>query len=168
MNSHPLVDIAIYCLRPVPWSAPQVFMKSRKGGGSKYKSALRNPDLTDWQAYVRLHAEAAMLAHEVALTTGPVLANLTFRRATDDPDLHGRCWFHGVEWRQGKDDKPGEYVKMGETVPDADNLAKGTLDALQGVVFGNDVQVCILTVARLYGAADACEIMIHTLDDTAF
>lgn len=161
----PVVRIKVFCLKPVPWSAPQVFMKERKGGGSRYKSAARNPECELWQSYVKLHAEEAMKEGGIALTTRPLLASITFFRRTENPELLGKWWFNGVEWREGKAGKPGEWVKLGETVPDADNLAKATLDAMQGVVFGNDVQVCVLMVTRLYASFDGCEAIISELED---
>jgi Holliday junction resolvase RusA-like endonuclease len=159
-----VVHFKVFCLKPVPWSAPQVYMKERKGGGSRYKSAARNPECEAWQAYVKLHAEEAMQLAEATITLKPVLASVTFFRRTEDPELLGKWWFNGVAWKAGKDGKPGEYVKTGETVPDADNLAKATLDALQGVVFGNDVQVCVLMASRFYASYDGCEVIISELE----
>jgi hypothetical protein len=74
---------------------------------------------------VSLHAEEAMGDRPPILK--PVFASLTFFRQTDNCELLGKVWFNGVEWSEKKE----EYVKTGETVPDSDNLAKGTLDAMQ-------------------------------------
>jgi Holliday junction resolvase RusA-like endonuclease len=159
----PFLEFAVHCMPPVPWSAPQVFMKARKGGGDKYKSALRNPELEFWQGLVRAHAEEAMADAGRAPTTRPLLVTLSFFRATDDEDLYDTWWTQDVAWRDGKGDKPGAYAKLGAVAPDVDNLAKAALDAMQGVVFGNDAQVCALGVRRLYGPtagliAVACEL----------
>jgi Holliday junction resolvase RusA-like endonuclease len=165
MIMKPLVEFSISCVVPVPWSPPQVFVKPRKAGG-QYKSALRNPDLEFWQLYVGHIAGHAMKGAGRELSLAPLAADLIFTRGTDRQDLWGKCWFHGVKWRDGKGDKEGAYVKTGENVPDADNLAKATLDGMEGVVFGNDVQVCSLRVERRYGPLDGCTVAISELDDS--
>lgn len=159
-----LLQFSIAGVPPVPWSPPQVFMKARKGG-DKYKSALRNPDLAFWQGYVRSVAEDEMRAAGRAPSLAPLAARLVFLRRTTEDDLLGKWWCPKVAWRDGKGDKPGAYVKTGEAVPDGDNLAKATLDAMEGVAFGNDVQVCHLRVARLYAPYDGCTVEIAELDD---
>lgn len=153
----PLLRVDLACLQPVPWSSPQLYMKTTKAG-KRYKSAARNPEMERWQAYVKIHAEEAMAGRPPAL--GPLFASITFFRRTDNPELSGKVWFNGVEWSESKD----AYVKKGETVPDVDNLAKSTLDAMQGIAFGNDVQVCALCVSRLYAAHDGAKIIINVLE----
>jgi hypothetical protein len=96
--------------------------------------------------------------------TGPpssarLRVDLVFYRQTDDPELVGSEWFNGVAWSEKKE----TYVKTGETVPDVDNLAKGVLDAMQGVVFGNDVQVCVLETSRLFWGYDGVSVRVHEL-----
>lgn len=41
--------------------------------------------------------------------------------------------------------------------PDIDKLARTVLDALTGVVYKDDSQVCHLTLGKIYGAANALE-----------
>jgi Holliday junction resolvase RusA-like endonuclease len=152
----PIASFDVACLKPVPWSTPQVFMKTT-GAGRRYKSAARNPELETWQSYVKLHAEEAMGDRPPVL--GPLRVDLVFYRQTDDPELVGSEWFNGVAWSEKKE----TYVKTGETVPDVDNLAKGVLDAMQGVVFGNDVQVCVLETSRLFWSYDGVSVRVHEL-----
>ena len=47
--------------------------------------------------------------------------------------------------------------------PDADNIAKIVLDALNGVAYDDDKQVAELTVVKKYGATDKVDIVIEPL-----
>lgn len=47
--------------------------------------------------------------------------------------------------------------------PDVDNLAKTVLDALNGVAYGDDGQVCWLVVMKTYGQEPHTEITIEEL-----
>lgn len=44
--------------------------------------------------------------------------------------------------------------------PDADNIAKSILDALNGLAYYDDAQICSLAVIKLYGEAPRAEITI--------
>ncbi len=46
---------------------------------------------------------------------------------------------------------------------DADNLAKSILDALNGIAFYDDSQVCELSVSKLYSDEPRAEITIHEI-----
>ena len=139
--------------RPVPWSVPQVFMKQGKNGG-RYKSALRNKELEFWQEYVKSFARDAMEGREPCL--GPAFARVEFRFRHDDPATHGRIWCPEVAWSEAKE----AHVKKGDACPDADNLFKGVLDALQGIVLGNDVQVCVQCSSRRHWAGDGARVAV--------
>lgn len=45
--------------------------------------------------------------------------------------------------------------------PDADNLAKAILDALNGVAYPDDAQIVKLTVRKRYGDADMVHVLIE-------
>ena len=45
--------------------------------------------------------------------------------------------------------------------PDADNLAKAILDALNGVAYPDDAQIVKLTVRKRYGEADMVHVLIE-------
>lgn len=45
--------------------------------------------------------------------------------------------------------------------PDADNVAKAILDALNGICFADDAQVVTLTVRKAYGAAPGVGVVIE-------
>ena len=48
-------------------------------------------------------------------------------------------------------------------VPDADNIAKSVLDAIQSICFKNDSAVVNLTVCKRYSSADGIEICVRDL-----
>ena len=47
--------------------------------------------------------------------------------------------------------------------PDCDNLAKSVLDALNGVAFHDDSQVCRLTVKKAYGEKPRVDVCLHEI-----
>ncbi len=47
--------------------------------------------------------------------------------------------------------------------PDADNIAKAILDALNGLAYYDDSQVCELGVVKLYGEYPRAEVVIKSL-----
>jgi Holliday junction resolvase RusA-like endonuclease len=50
-------------------------------------------------------------------------------------------------------------------MPDADNIAKAVLDALNGILWFDDKQVCELTVRKVYAALDMIEIEVRRMDE---
>lgn len=53
--------------------------------------------------------------------------------------------------------------------PDCDNLAKGVKDALEGIAYVNDSQICNLVISKVYSIkprieVDLCEIKSITID----
>ena len=49
--------------------------------------------------------------------------------------------------------------------PDGDNVAKAVLDALEGVLFENDSQICRLRVDKLYSTAPCVTVIVKQLED---
>lgn len=63
-----------------------------------------------------------------------------------------------------KAEKVAKLNRPATTKPDADNVAKALLDALNGVVYEDDAQITTLTVTKRY--SDQPRSVIHvTLDD---
>lgn len=49
--------------------------------------------------------------------------------------------------------------------PDLDNLVKGLLDALKGIAWGDDAQVCKMNLVKRYADESACvDVMIEEMD----
>lgn len=60
--------------------------------------------------------------------------------------------------------KRAEMLRSGQIMhthrPDADNIAKAVLDALNGLAFHDDAQICELRVSKAYSDSPATEISI--------
>ena len=48
--------------------------------------------------------------------------------------------------------------------PDVDNLAKGVMDALNGIAYADDSQIVRLTASKHYGHSDSVVVMVVALD----
>ncbi len=152
-----LAKFSVMGLACCPWSPPQVFMKTTRDG-RRFKSAAKNKNLEAWQGYVRLHARDARPDGET--WTGPVFVRLEFfKKAPKDARVNS-LWFNGVKW----DETKRQFVKAGKPVPDLDNLFKGTQDALEGEIFGNDVQSCIINASRRYGEKDGVRVTVYAIE----
>jgi Holliday junction resolvase RusA-like endonuclease len=51
------------------------------------------------------------------------------------------------------------------TKPDADNIAKAVLDALNGILWHDDKQVCQLTIHKVYADRDAIELEVMRMNE---
>ncbi len=63
--------------------------------------------------------------------------------------------------------KGGKLAAHPVPSPDADNYAKGALDALSGCVFADDRQVSILAAAKRYGSRPRTVVQIERADPKA-
>lgn len=153
-----LAKFDVFGLGVVPWTPPQVFMKTTKDG-RRFKSAAKDKRLEAWQDYVRLHAKESMTGKQV--WTGPTFMRLEFFKKAPKGVRHNSLWFNGVKW----DGVKAKFTKAGTPVPDLDNLFKGTQDALEGELFGNDVQTCILNASRRYGPKDGVRVTVWTIEE---
>jgi Holliday junction resolvase RusA-like endonuclease len=130
----------------VPWSVPEIG-NGRTKTGRKFRFTTRNKALDEWQSFVRAEAGKAMKGR---ICLGPVMLRIDFFRRTPPGARHGQLWQVPVTWN---DDKQ-KFTKDGKAAPDLVNLFKGTEDAMENVIYGNDVQTCILFSRRLYGPLD--------------
>lgn len=60
-------------------------------------------------------------------------------------------------------DKEELYVKK----PDLDNLAKGVLDALNGICFEDDAQIVEMTLRKHYSDIECTDLVINTIEKGA-
>lgn len=109
-----------------------------------------NPKAKDWKALVAMYAAEAMRGRE--LITGAVSLRITFYRTR--PKSHYRGKSHLV-----KSNAP-QYPT---TRPDATKLLRSTEDALTGIVWVDDPQVCVQHVYKEYGKPGAT-IVVHELE----
>jgi Holliday junction resolvase RusA-like endonuclease len=145
--------------RPVPWQVPRIGTRTSKSG-RHYRFTTRNKDLETWQECVARHAREKMA--EDAPATGPLVVTAQFNYSTAEDDSYGRLVYPRVIWNP----KKNAYVKKGRAIADTDNLFKASIDALQGICFGNDGQICIAVANRRWWPTDGAIITITELDPT--
>lgn len=54
-----------------------------------------------------------------------------------------------------------------QTKPDCDNLWKQVGDAMEGVVYLNDSQICKIEITKIFGTTPRTEILIYQLEQLA-
>ena len=98
----------------------------------------RGTSASSWRERVALYAAQHYTA---APTADPVELRLVFKMPR--PKSHYRTGKHAGELRP---DAPHWHV----STPDGDNLEKAVKDALTGIVWRDDSQVCVTTKAKVY------------------
>jgi Holliday junction resolvase RusA-like endonuclease len=117
----------------------------------------KDPDLQAWQDHVAKAARVAMGSAPPVL--GPVSVHITFYRQAGYGSKSGDLWAGSVVVSGGK------LVKRGLPQPDLANLFKGMEDALQGIVYGNDTQVCEHHAYKYYGMRDYVCVKVCEVND---
>ena len=111
----------------IPTAQPRPKATTINGYGRIYQAEKSHP-IHDYKASVRL---AASQVHTGAPLEGPLRVDIT-------------CIFPSKS----------KHRKYKATKPDADNLAKSTLDALNGRLFRDDGQVVSLSIDKWHAAKD--------------
>lgn len=104
--------------------------------------------VNDYKAALKV---AASIAHKGPMLEGPLLMNIVFVM----PRPKGKVWKR----------KPMPRYPL-EGKPDRDNLMKSTQDALEGILFKNDSQICDGRVRKVVASGDETphvEIELKTL-----
>jgi Holliday junction resolvase RusA-like endonuclease len=145
--------------RPSPWSVPAIGT-GRSKAGKRFRFLTSSKALRRWQGQCKGAAKAALAGR--ATITGPVMLRLEFTREAPEGVRPGTPWFPDVVWN---DDKK-RFVKVGKgaQIPDLTNLFKGTEDAIQGTIFGDDGQSCVSFASRLYGKTDGVRVSIYAIE----
>jgi len=137
---------------PAPKGSARAFINKRTGRAilAPSGSGANKDRLRSWDALVREAAQRAVADHAAALDPpAPVFVNraiavsITFRLAR--PSGH---------WGKGK--RAGQLLPSAPVAPrmkpDADKLARATLDSLHGAVFDDDSRIVDLLVRKRYAA----------------
>jgi Holliday junction resolvase RusA-like endonuclease len=122
---------------------PRPALISNKGSAGVRYNPDQKPSYDRMKAVVR-GAALAHLPEDWIPVSGAVEIRIVFERQPlkGDPD---RVW------------------KV--TRPDTENLIKGTIDALTGVVFDDDDVAVVLLVAEVYGDADRITLQVNDISD---
>ena len=103
-----------------------------------------------YESTVKLFASQAMKGRPPI--TGPLQANMHITMGVP------------ASWSKKKTAEALAGAILPVTKPDIDNVVKAVFDALNGVLWVDDVQCCSLCVAKRYGAAPS--VLVQVLDLT--
>ena len=113
-----------------------------------------NPKAKDWKD--RVAKEAGLAMDGRALLVGPVELVVTFHRSR--PRAH-----YGTGRNVGRLRKSAP--KYPTSRPDATKLLRGVEDAMNGVVWRDDSQVCRQIVEKLFGESAAVEVAVREIEE---
>jgi Holliday junction resolvase RusA-like endonuclease len=163
-----VVAFEVWGYEACPWSVPFI---GRHGGSFQTKKSRPHAgilNLPDWQKVVRDAAVAAFAKIGGQLVLAPTKTHIEFFKTTPPGHRHGELWTIGVEWnpdkKNGKGRPTGGWVKVGKSQPDILNLFKGTEDAIENVIYGNDVQTSIISSSRWYGPMPGVRVTVYAID----
>jgi Holliday junction resolvase RusA-like endonuclease len=148
--------------KPQPAGSKRAFAV-RKGGVATGQIAVTdaNPKAKSWQREVsdvarwKMQERPDWTPFDYDLWFGPLVVAMTFYVAR--PKSH-----YGTGKNADTLKPSAPTYPTGK--PDALKLARGTEDACTGIVWRDDAQVVELTVRKLYGLPERCEIEVRPLD----
>lgn len=111
----------------------------------------QSTNLKPWRDAVRQEA----LKAGASITLGPVFLGLTFRFARPKSHFNAKGLL--------KSTAPKHVI----TKPDIDKIQRSTLDAMTGVLFKDDSQVCRVVAMKSYcmeGELEGCEIIVQNVE----
>lgn len=129
---------------PVPQGRPKF---STIGGHARAYDPKKSVD------YKKLVARYAMQHKPHALLEGPLEVKIDIYKGTLK------------SFSRAKQSAAEAKLLRPTTKPDADNYAKGPMDALKGIVWKDDGQVVDLLARKFYSENPRIEITVRTLDD---
>jgi len=138
-----LIHFNIEGIKPVPQGS-----KRHVGRGIMVE---QSTNLKPWREAVRQEA----LKTNASMALGPVFLKLAFRFARPKSHFNAKG--------QLKPSAPKHFI----TKPDIDKVERSTLDALTGVLFKDDSQVCRVVKIKSYcmeGELEGCEIIVQNVD----
>lgn len=131
---------------PVPKGSTRSFGRVLPNGKVAVATTSTSKGLKSWEGTVAL---AAMQA-KAKMLEGPVVVRLIFRL----PRPKGHY--------TGKGELKPSALAVSEKKPDLDKLIRAVLDALTGVCWRDDAQVCYLAAEKRYaGSACGVEVLIE-------
>ena len=133
-------------IEPVGKARPRVCMR---GGHARAYTPAKT---ADYERTIAQPAKIAMLAAGFSLVEKPAAVRVTIRAAFSVPQ----------SWTKKKRAAAlsGAYPHI--TKPDADNLGKAILDALNGIIYADDSQVTDCHVIKGYADTPGVDILIST------
>ncbi len=144
--------------KPQPAGSKRAFALKRRDGspvtranGSQVVTVVdANPNAKDWKNSVRC---AAREVYSGELLTGPICFECVFYRPR--PKSHYRSGARSHELKDGMD------RALPTSKPDVLKLARGVEDALTGVLWVDDAQICNESLRKEYGEPARVEISVQ-------
>lgn len=156
-------------IEPVPWSVPEIGVTNRGGKRVRFTTRSKKSNLAggkasleDWQRYIAASAKQAM--EKTPRLTGTIKLHFEFYVRPPAGKEESGTWEAPLRWNEDK----GQYTKTqprGKPEADLTNLIKGTEDALEGIVFENDVQTRAISAGMFYGPTDGVKITVYRIID---
>lgn len=163
-----IVQFEALGIEPVPWSVPEIGVVNRGGKRIRFTTRSKKTNLAsgkasleDWQKHVAAAAATAM--EKIPKPVGMLKLHFEFRVRPPEGKSAGELWNVPLRWNEEK----SQYIKTqprGKPEADLVNLVKGTEDALEGVVFENDVQTRIVSAIALYGRINGVRVYVYQID----
>lgn len=137
--------------KPQPAGSKRGFPIRRKNGSIGVAMSDDNPKAKGWQSIV---ADAAREAYQGELLRGPLVVSMTFYLPR--PKGHFGKGRNASKLRPSAPERP--TVK-----PDVLKLARGTEDAMTGVVYADDSQIVSEVLVKQYGEPARVDVVIEEL-----
>ena len=132
---------------------PQGKGRPRVGKVAGHVRMFTPPKTESYEALIALFAHQAMQGRP--LIVGPV--RVTLRLVCGIP----------ASWSKKKRQQAEQGVIWPTTKPDVDNVLKAVCDAINGVVWVDDVQVVQLTAGKIYGASPGVQVAVSQIEVAA-
>lgn len=121
-------------------------------GGQRFAQIVdANPQAKDWKAVVSWYARRAMMAADP--TELPVRVEFQFIR--ERPKAHRRA--------NGEIKEQCRFL-WPVSKPDVLKLARGTEDAMTGIVWQDDSQIVVETLIKRYGTKPGCMVRVDSIE----
>lgn len=136
--------------QPATQGSKKAFYNPKAGRALVVEDCKKN---RPWRSDVRNEAEKAIDAQRWELFNGPVFIHLTFCLPRPKGDFNSKGLL--------KPSAPKFHTKKPDTV----KLARAVEDALKGVVWGDDSQICQEFIEKIYGDQPGVRVEIQTLEE---
>lgn len=148
-----MIRFIVYGLAQPAGSKRAFIINPRDGGRPRAIVTDANANARDWKNAVASTAIESRNGHGAELLTGPLSFTARFYR----PRPKGHYGKSGLN-------KKGLETPFPTSKPDVLKLARGTEDALTGVVWRDDCQIVDERISKLWGEPARCEIEIRIVE----
>lgn len=142
------LEVCVIGVKAVPWKAPNSKSGIKKSTGAHYRIHYSNKKVKEFQSKIK-DACVSKFADRKPYA-GPIHLEIVIRRKTKDTSLYGT-----YAYKEEEDSAVG--------FGDLRNICKAIEDALQGVAFFRDSQVCSTKDTSFWSSRDSILIRVFTV-----